>query len=148
MENGKETDRLIFRIIYLYKRLTDQWVTKQFIEEESLFNVSYIPYFMNIGSDGISNTDLVYELKVTRQAVSKIIKELEQLGMVYTVKNEIDARTIMIYLTEKGKVLFDILKKDAEKLSKKYKKVLGHRRYENMIDCLIELVDFHETEAN
>jgi len=54
----------------------------------------------------------------------------------------------MIYLTEKGRVLLDMLKKDAEELSQKYKKVLGSKRYENMIGCLIELIEFHKTKDN
>ncbi|SDM59657.1 MarR family winged helix-turn-helix transcriptional regulator [Pedobacter antarcticus] len=145
MEKQDANARVIFRIMYILKRLTDKWVSNNLSKVSSSdFNVTHLPYFMNIGENGISNHDLVQLIKVTKQGVSKIIKELESLGLTYTVKSETDARSIMIYLTDQGKSLFGLLKEETYQLHDEYKKVVGVKNFETTIDTLLKLIDLHE----
>ncbi len=131
--------------MYLLKRLTDKWVSNNLSKVSSSdFNVTHLPYFMNIGDNGISNHDLVQLIKVTKQGVSKMIKELESLGLTYTVKSESDARSIMIYLTDEGKTLFGLLKAETSQLHDEYRKVAGAKNFEITIDTLLKLIDLHE----
>lgn len=103
-----------------------------------------MPYFMNIGYSGISNVELVSKIKVSKQGVSKNVKELESQGLVYTAKNENDARSMMIFLTERGIILFEALRKKAEEISAEYVKLLGQKKYDQLIDSLIKIAEFHE----
>lgn len=144
MEDIDETQRMIFRIIYIFRRIMDQTMTRKHITAENRLNITYWPYIMNIGQDGILNTALVHQIKVTRQAVSKTIREMEQSGLVHTVKSGSDARALMITLTEEGKILYQAIKADGDDLSQQYRKILGSARYEKMIDSLLDLVRFHE----
>lgn len=143
MEQNEETERIFFRIINIFKRIIELHVINKH-STDAKFNFTHVPYIMNIGSDGISNTELVSQIKVTRQAVSKTVREMENVGLIYILKSENDARTIMIHLTEKGKALFDAIKVDANELCEQYINVLGSDRYEKLIDSLLELVAFHE----
>lgn len=145
MEGHGETERLLFRITYILKRLTDRWAAEHLPSMTTVkFNVTFLPYFMNIGTEGISNTELVSIIKVTKQAVSKTVRELEELGLVYTVKGESDARSIMIYLTEEGKTLYHGIKLNSDKLSEEYVELVGPKKYDAMIDGLLKIIDFHE----
>lgn len=144
MEESEETGRMVFKIIYVFRKILEQRAINRHLHTEKWFNVTHVPYIMNIGTEGISNTDLVYQMKVTRQAVSKILKEMEQEELIFTTKNENDARTMLISLSDKGKIVFDTVKADAVELSAEYKKILGSKRYEAMIDSLLEIVSFHE----
>lgn len=146
MENRmNENERVLFRLLYLLKRLTDKWVSRNLSKIASKeFNATFLPYFMNIGASGISNHELVKMIQVTKQGVSKTIKELENLGLVYTVKSESDARSIMIYLTDEGKVLFKETKGYADDLHEEYRKVAGTKNFEHTLDTLIKLIAFHE----
>ena len=145
MEHPDDADRLIFKLIYILKRLTDKWATLNLSTMTSVaFNVTFMPYFMSIGNDGISNHALVNKIKVTKQAVSKTVKELESLGLVYTGKSENDARSIMIFLTPEGKVLYTAVRKMADELSEEYARFIGIKKYDQFIDTLIRLVSFHE----
>lgn len=145
MEHSDGSERLIFKLLFMLKRLTDKKATvylSSLISRD--FNVTYMPYFMSIGNNGISNHDLVSKIKVTKQAVSKTVKELERLGLVYTGKSETDARSIMIYLTEEGKTLNEAVKKMADEATEEYIKLIGQKKYEQFIDTMIILKDFHE----
>lgn len=145
MEHSDNPERLIFRLVYIIKRLTDKASADQLANLISGdFNVTYMPYFMSIGHNGISNHDLVIKIMVTKQAVSKTVKELERLGLVYTGKSETDARSIMIFLTEEGKTLHKAIKVMADEMTERYIKLIGAKKYEQFIDTLIMLIDFHE----
>lgn len=145
MKHKNDTERVIFRLVYILKRLTDKWTSLNLAKITSAdFNVTFLPYFMNIGESGISNHDLVKMIKVTKQGVSKTVKELENLGLVYTVKSETDARSIMIYLTEDGRALYEVTKDAAFNLHGEYRKLVGSKNLETTIDTLIKIIDFHE----
>ena len=145
MELPDDTDRLIFRLIYILKRLTDKWSALHMPNMTSVdFNVTFLPYFMSIGNAGISNHELVSRIKVTKQGVSKTVKELESLGLVYTGKNENDARSIMIFLTEEGKVLYKSIRVMADELTEEYSKLVGAKKYDQFIDTLVKITNFHE----
>jgi DNA-binding MarR family transcriptional regulator len=146
MENQlNENDRVLFRIVYLLRRLTDRWASVNLSRVAAQeFNITFLPYFMNIGEHGVSNHELVKTIKVTKQGVSKTVKELENLGLVYTEKSGTDARSIMIYLTESGRTLFDVVKEHSESLHDEYRKLVGTKNFEIMVDTLLKIIDFHE----
>ena len=145
MEPIEDTERIMFRLIYIVKRLTDKWAVLRLPEMTAVdFNITFMPYFMSIGNSGISNHELVKKIMVTKQAVSKAVKELENLGLAYTGKDENDARSIMIYLTEDGKVLYAAVRKMADELSLEYAKLVGAKKYDIFIDTLIKIANFHE----
>jgi DNA-binding MarR family transcriptional regulator len=147
MENPHDPDRLIFKVLYILRRNTDKAATAYL---GSLlpgdFNFTFLPYFMNIGPDGISNHDLVNKIMVTKQGVSKTVKELERLGLVYTDKSTADARSIMIHLTEEGKSLHAAITKMADKVTDEYVNLVGAKKYEQFIDTCIKISQWHENE--
>lgn len=145
MEHQHDPERVIFKLLYMLKRQTDK-AASNYLDNliPGDFNLTFLPYFMNIGMDGVSNHDLVSKIRVTKQGVSKTVKELERLGLAYTGKSENDARSIMIYLTPTGKDLFKAIKKMANDSTDEYIKVVGAKKYEQFIDTLILLTDYHE----
>ena len=147
MEHSPNPDRLIFKLLYMVKRFTDKASTaalSTLISED--FNSTFIPYFMSIGYAGISNHDLVSKILVTKQGVSKTVKELERLGLVYTGKSETDARSIMIYLTDKGKNLFSAICEMADDMTDDYIKLVGAKKYEQFIDTFVKISKWHESQ--
>lgn len=144
MENPAE-DRLIYKWIYMLKLLTNKAASEK-LEKMSPggFNMTFMPYFMNIGMDGVSNHDLVEMIMVTKQGVSKTVKELERLGLVYTGKSETDARSIMIFLTEEGKALYAAITEMTEYMTDEYRKLVGAKKYEQFIDTLIKITEWHK----
>ena len=57
--------------------------------------------------EGISISELLRKLKVTKQSLNRVLKDLIKLDIVIFVKDEQDTRIKHIFLNEKGKKVFD-----------------------------------------
>jgi DNA-binding MarR family transcriptional regulator len=142
---AKDSGRVACKLVYLLKRFTDQWMGKRLCRgDQPEFNSAHLPLLMSIGTNGISNNELAAKLNVTKQATSKIVKELETIQMVKSEKSEKDARVAMLYLTNNGENLYYSLRNQMEQLEDEYKKVVGAKNYEIAIDVMLKLIKFHE----
>ena len=57
--------------------------------------------------EGISISDLLKKLKVTKQSLNRVLKDLIKLKAINYKKDEKDTRIKHVYLTENGMKLFD-----------------------------------------
>tara|TARA_B100002019_G_scaffold249748_1_gene229273 strand:- start:114 stop:551 length:438 start_codon:yes stop_codon:yes gene_type:complete len=56
--------------------------------------------------EGISISELLQKLKVTKQSLNRVLKDLIRLEIIRFEKDEQDTRVKHVYLDEKGKKLF------------------------------------------
>ena len=56
--------------------------------------------------EGISIAELLQKLKVTKQSLNRVLKDLTKLEIIRFEKDEKDTRVKHVYLDEKGKKLF------------------------------------------
>ena len=57
--------------------------------------------------EGISITDLLKKLKITKQSLNRVLKDLVSIDIIIFKKNEQDTRVKHIFLNQKGKVIFN-----------------------------------------
>ena len=57
--------------------------------------------------EGITISQLLIKLKVTKQSLNRVIKDLLKLQIISFKKDKIDTRVIHVYLNDKGLKLFD-----------------------------------------
>ena len=57
--------------------------------------------------EGISISDLLRRLKVTKQSLNRVLKDLIRLEVIIFKKNDQDTRVKHIFLNEKGKKIFN-----------------------------------------
>jgi DNA-binding MarR family transcriptional regulator len=57
--------------------------------------------------EGISISDLLRRLKVTKQSLNRVLKDLIKLEVIIFKKNDQDTRIKHIFLNEKGKKIFN-----------------------------------------
>ena len=57
--------------------------------------------------EGISISELLRRLKVTKQSLNRVLKDLIKLEVIIFKKNDQDTRIKHVFLNEKGKKLFD-----------------------------------------
>ena len=55
---------------------------------------------------GITISELLKKLKITKQSLNRILRDLIRINVIYFKKNERDTRLKNIYLSEKGEKLF------------------------------------------
>ena len=56
---------------------------------------------------GITISDLLKKLKVTKQSLNRVLKDLIKLDVVFFEKDQRDTRVKHIFLNEKGEKIFD-----------------------------------------
>ncbi len=141
----EETKKVAPKLVYLLKRLLDEWMSKKLCRiDQPGFNSAHLPLFMSIGKTGISNNELAAKMNVSKQATSKMVKELEAINMVRSEKSADDARVVMLYFTTEGEAFYYNLKSQVADLENEYKKVAGTKNYEIAIEVMLKLVKFHE----
>jgi DNA-binding MarR family transcriptional regulator len=57
--------------------------------------------------EGISITELLKKLKITKQSLNRVLKDLIKLDALSFEKDQKDTRVKHIFLTDKGKKIFD-----------------------------------------
>ena len=57
--------------------------------------------------EGISISDLLRKLKITKQSLNRVLKDLIKLDIVTFKKNEQDTRIKHVFLNDKGKKIFN-----------------------------------------
>ena len=140
--------RLLAKLVYLLKRSLDEWIESQLcVANQVCFNKSQLPLFMSIGTEGISNNKLADGLNSSKQAASKVIKELEELGLVKSEKCTTDARSVTLFLTDEGIRLYQHVRNQMEILENDYKKVVGAKNYEIAIEVMQKLNHYHDQHS-
>ena len=56
---------------------------------------------------GITISDLLKKLKVTKQSLNRVLKDLIKLDVIFFEKNQQDTRIKHVFLNEKGEKIFD-----------------------------------------
>ena len=138
-------DKVFFRLLYILKRLTDNWADTQFPGILEGFKNAYLPVLMCIHANGISNNEIAGELHISKMAVSKVVKELEKLALISGQKDKTDRRSERLFLTEKGKLLVKDVKTLSAGLIAEYESILGKEKYQQLIESMLALRHFHES---
>lgn len=133
------------KLMHLLKRSFDEWANMSLARKGYVhFKIGYMPFLMNIGVEGTTNTELAQKAKVTKQAMSKVVKELEEAGYIKSVINKNDRRSVMLELTDKGKKLVIEVRKCLDELLDEYKKLVGVERLKITMDVLWEIIEYHK----
>lgn len=142
----KLKERNYGKLVQLQKKLFDAWALTRFKEEGySSLKMANMAFLMNI-EDGITNKDLAMKVHITKQAMSKGIKELEKLNLVTTGLHETDARMSLISLTEEGKrVVIYVVENVCEKMEE-YEKLVGKERFRQAMDTMFEILDYEKSK--
>src|ERR1700679_3418455 len=133
----ESSNRAGIKLIYLLKRFMDEWNEKNLCRMQSPgFNYAQLPLFMTIGKTTISNNEAAAKLNISKQASSKIIKELEAINMVQSEKSTADARSVMLKLTNEGEEYYNYVLTQITELEEKYKKLVGAKNYETALEVM------------
>lgn len=98
----------------------------------------------NIGLDGINVNALSKRAFMTKQAASKLVKELVDQGYVETEKHEKDNRSFTIFITDKGANLIFEMNKCVQKIEEHYINLIGERNFKIMIEGLNKIMDDYQ----
>lgn len=147
LDYQQSKNRSIAKLLSHLKRHFDAWAMDEFAAHGyGDFKMGYMPLIMNIHPEGITNNELAKKAKVTKQAMSKVVKELTEADYITTETHGKDKRSVLIYLTAKGKKLVVTARERVMELEKEYEGLLGKRKLAELKEMLIRLVDYHDAK--
>lgn len=132
------------RILSHLKRHFDEWCLGNLSRAGyPNMKVGYMAFLMNIGSEGITNNELAKKIRVTKQAMSKTSKELQNLNLIELSPNPDDARSSLITLTVYGLKMVIHARHKLSHLTEQYIKEIGHKKYAETLETLNKIIRVH-----
>ena len=140
-ESFTNRERSWAKILSQLKRQFDNWACSQFNAiGYTDFKMGYMPLLMNILPQGITNNELAKNARVSKQAMSKVVKELLALQLISTETDEQDKRSAIIMLTDKGKEFVIMVRKKVAEIEVRYEEAIGKTEFEHLKDNLLKII--------
>ena len=105
------------------------------------FKRQYMAFLHNIGPVGTTPTELAKMVWVTKQAMSKTLKEMERGGYIVLEPHHQDGRALTIRLSERGEELIELSRKMSEEITQEMKQIAGEEAIEQLIGTLQVLLE-------
>ena len=142
--------RSTLQLLFKAARLLDEEALARVAEKPGRPRLrrSHTSLFPHIDLEGTRITDLADRLGVTKQAVSQLVDDLEELGVVERLPDPDDARARRVRFTARGRTgLLDGLAV-LEAVEREYAAKIGERRMLQLRDALLAVVDAAEASAS
>ena len=96
---------LIEQIFYVYKETYSD--PKKILKKYSFGTAHHRAIQLIERHEGLTVSDLLNKLKITKQSLNRVLRDLIKNKVILVKKGETDARQRLIFLNEKGKNLFN-----------------------------------------
>ncbi len=134
--------RLLIRLLNIVKKDFDARLTEQLQQAGYKdFKIGDMVLIVNISPEGTINNELAKKARITKQAMSKVVKNLEATGYIYTRKHETDNRATVIFLSDKGKQLVIDTSAVVHEVQRYYTSIIGEEDAAVLRDILFRLVE-------
>lgn len=137
------------KVISYLKKQMDQWSIEQLSSNGYKdFKIAYMPVIMNIATEGTNNNDLAMHGRVTKQAMSKVVKELQKKGYITAKTDPKDKRGVIFTLTPRGKDFVKCAKAAVSKLMEDYRLAFGKKKFNDLVLMLAEVIEYNDKQLN
>ena len=100
-----------------------------------------------LAAGGVHASDLADRLRVSRQAVAQAVAALERHDYVIRGPHPSDARARIIELRPRGRQALRVMRSNALAVEKRWRDVLGERRFEELHQTLLTLLSAETGES-
>lgn len=91
------------------------------------------------GPDGLRPSDLAVRMRVTKQALNYLLRDLEQNGYLERHPDPDDRRARRIALTDRGRELVPVLRGAVVEIEREWAAALGEQRFTQLRELLVAL---------
>jgi DNA-binding MarR family transcriptional regulator len=136
-----QRQRSLIRLFGLLKKDMDFKITEKLQQKGyDNFKLGDLVLIVNIQPEGIINNELAKRARITKQAMSKVVKNLEAGGYILTRKHENDNRSAVIFLTDNGKRLLISAAESFREIQDEYTDIIGQEDADSLKQILGKLV--------
>ncbi len=99
-------------------------------------------YYMElVAEDGITQEALTARVNVNKAATARAVSSLEAKGILIRKADEDDKRIKLLYLTEKGRAMYEPLAGELRKFNKRFTENLSEEEYDIILQGLNRLYE-------
>ncbi len=144
----QDKDRHIGRLVSKTQRFVRE-IASEFLQAKGYtnFRVGHMVALIHIDLEGSNINNLAHLAGVTKQAMSKLVKELQDEGYVTIEKHPNDARTLIVKLSDKGVNTMLDWKECTKKIEMTFTDVIGREQLEQLIDLLSKITTYYELNS-
>jgi DNA-binding MarR family transcriptional regulator len=133
------------KLISILKHQFTEWAMERLVRQgHADFKMVYMPVLMNITPEGINNNDLASHARVTKQAMSKVARQLQKLGYIKSKTDRRDKRSAIFMLTDRGKKLVIETRQCVQELTAEYKNLVGSPEFEQATEILHKIIAYND----
>ena len=144
---GQMKRRNVFRVIVRYGKYMAARAESIAAEQGyTNFKITYMAFLSNIDPNGTTASELARCIQVTKQAMSKMVKEIQREGYIQFLPHKNDGRASVIHLTTRGEDLLRLGVKISEQLKNEMVQVVGDQNVEHLIDTMQALIENTENQ--
>jgi len=131
------------KLLSVSKKQFEEWAMQKLASHGyDDFKMAYMPVLMNIKLEGTNNNDLANHARVTKQAMSKVAKELQRKGYIKSKASPDDKRSTMFSLTDRGKKLVIQARLAVKELMDEYREVFGKKEFDGMFELMTKIMEY------
>ena len=90
--------------------------------------------------DGMRPTDLAEELRLSKQSINDLLRDMERMGYVYLEVDEHDGRARIIRYTDRGWRLFETGSALSKSVGERWAQAIGRDAFDAMVAALKQIV--------
>jgi DNA-binding MarR family transcriptional regulator len=91
------------------------------------------------GPDGLRPSELAARMRVTKQALNYLLRDLERMGYIELRADPDDRRARLIAMTERGRSLVPVLRGAVADAERAWASEMGEERFGRLLELLAEL---------
>ena len=134
--------RNLARHIYILHRYFNEWACKRWLKDGwGIIRPEHLRLLSIVGSDEVNNNELAKRARVSKQAMSKMVTELEKRGFINVQPDLNDSRAKIISVSKKGVEFLVYLTSCGKELEVIFAGMIGKQKTEQLIEILSELTE-------
>lgn len=102
--------------------------------------------FANIDLEGTNIVTLADRANISKQAMSKLVKDIEEMGYVEIVKDPKDSRAVLVMLTDLGAELIINIQTGIRELREEVENVIGKGKVETFLEIATDINNYFEKD--
>jgi DNA-binding MarR family transcriptional regulator len=130
------------RHIYIIHRYFNEWAQKQWVDDGwTDIRPEHLRLISIVGMETVNNNELAKRARVSKQAMSKMVADLESHGFVDVTPDPHDSRAKIISISNKGVEFFEYFQSCNKLIEKKFITILGDEKTDKLRELLGELTE-------
>jgi DNA-binding MarR family transcriptional regulator len=110
-------------------------------------NAPHLSALLWPGPDGLRPSELAARMRVTKQALNYLLRDLERMGYVELQPDPSDRRARLIELTDRGRSLVPVIRAAVADAQRAWEAELGEERFARLIEILVDLNEIVAAEG-